>query len=325
MGRPSPTTLRTFAVAGRLQSFRDAAEELHVTPSAVSHQVRTLEEWVGADLFVRSTRRVELTPVGAALADALGKAFTQVDRALDRAREESTDQRLRVSALPLFTNTWLAPRLSGFEEQWPGLSIRVETVNDIVDVAGGQADVGIRNAPASQAGLVRRRLIVLEAVPLCTPELAARVHAPADLAGLTLIEHSARPDGWTQWFRAMGLASVRPGRTISMDSLPSAISAAAKGAGVVLGLAPFIWDAPGVEAMVNPVEGPLVRAGDYSVVYRKRDANRRVVRAFVDWLFAEMKADVHRLRALPRKAVAGPALPPTRAPRQLSTGRPGYD
>lgn len=314
MSRPSPTTLRTFAVAGRLQSFRDAAEELHVTSSAVSHQVRALEEWVGTELFARSTRRVELTAVGAALADALGKSFAQIDRALDRAREESTDVRLRVSALPLFTNTWLAPRLFRFEEQWPGLSIRVETVNEVVDVAGGQADVGIRNSPASQAGLVRRRLIALEAVPLCTPALAARVRAPADLASLTLIEHSARPDGWAQWFRAMGLAGVRPGRTLSMDSLPSAISAAAKGAGVVMGLAPFIWDAPGVDGMVNPVDGPLVQAGDYSVVYRKRDASRRVVRAFVDWLFAEMKADAHRLRALPRKAGApGKASGPLKA------------
>lgn len=295
--RPSPTTLRTFAAAGRLESFRDAAAELHVTASAVSHQVRALEEWVGAPLFRRSTRRVELTPLGAALSEAVGKAFADMDRALDKARDDSTDNRLRVSALPLFANTWLVPRLASFEKRWPGVTIELETVNEVVDLAAGEADVGIRNTPVSQAGLVRRRLMALEAVPLCAPAIAREIHGPTDLPRFTLIEHSARPDGWKTWFEAMGHRGLRPRRTMKFDNLPSAIHAAAEGAGVMLGLAPFVWDAPGVERLVNPIAGPLVPAGEYSVVYSRRDERRRVVRDFVEWICAEMKADARRLRS----------------------------
>jgi len=290
--------LRTFAVAGRLESFRDAARELHVTPSAVSHQVRALEEWVGAPLFRRSTRRVELTSLGASLSKAIGNGFAEIDRALDKAREDSTDDRLRVSALPLFSNTWLLPRLSAFERRWPGLTIDLETVNDVVDLAAGEADVGIRNTPVSSSGLVRRKLIDLQGVPLCTPAIAARIEGPTDLLQCTLIEHSARPDGWRSWFAAMGHTGLEPRKTLRVDNLLSAISAAAKSAGVMLGLAPFIWEAPGVEELENPIAGPLVAAGSYAVVYAKRDEHRRVVRAFVDWIFSEMKSDLRRLRAL---------------------------
>ncbi len=303
MGRPSPTTLRTFAVAGRLQSFRDAAAELHVTASAVSHQVRLLEEWVGAPLFRRTTRKVELTPLGALLSEAIGKSLAQIERALDEARANSVDDRLRVSALPLFSNTWLVPRLASFERLWPGLRIELQTVNDVVDLSAGEADVGIRNAPASESGLVRRRLIEVEAVPLCAPSIAANVDGPADLPRHTLIEHSARPDGWREWFAAMGHPDLVPKRTLSIDNLPSAISAAIEGAGVMLGLSPFVWDAAGVDRLVNPVPGPLVPAGDYSVVYSRRDERRAVVRAFVDWIFDEMKADMRRLRARARAPI----------------------
>ncbi len=305
MSRPSPTTLRTFAVAGRLESFRGAAAELHVTSSAISHQVRALEEWVGAPLFRRSTRRVELTPLGAALCEAIGGGFAQIDRALDQARKDSTDNRLRVSALPLFSNTWLVPRLPSFESRWPELTIELETVNDLVDVASGAADIGIRNSPISSSGLVRRKLIDLQAVPLCTPALAEHIRGPTDLLRHMLIEHSARPDGWRSWFAAMGHAGMKPRKTLRLDNLPSAISAAVQGVGVMLGLAPFVWDAPGAERLRNPIAGPLLPAGCYSVVYAKRDEHRRVVRAFVDWIFAEMKADAPRLRA----ATANQRLP----------------
>jgi LysR family glycine cleavage system transcriptional activator len=313
--RPSPTTLRTFAVAGRLASFRDAAAELHVTPSAVSHQIRALEQWVGAPLFRRSTRQVELTPLGAGLSEAIGKAFAEIDGALDRAREDSTDNRLRVSALPLFSNTWLVARLAAFERRWPGLTIELETVNDVVDLAAGEADVAIRNAPTSSSALARRKLVDLQAVPLCTPAIAARIAAPTDLVRFTLIEHSARPDGWRSWFTAMGHKGLEPRKTLRVDNLPSAISAAVEGVGVMIGLAPFIWEAPGVDRLENPVAGPLVAAGSYSVVYARRDEHRRVVRAFVDWIFAEMKADLRRLQSLGRRTEEGRGREVPRASR----------
>lgn len=298
MSRPSPTTLRAFATAGRLLSFRDAAAELHVTASAISHQVKSLEEWVGAALFTRTTRRVELTALGAQLSESLNDGFAQLDHALDQARTGASDNCLRVSALPLFTNTWLAPRMSAFEQRWPGLSVHVDTVNEVVDLTNSDIDVGIRNTPVSSSALVRRKLIDLYAVPLCTQKLAISINGPADLLQCTLIQHSARPDGWATWFAAQGLPKAKPKKTLSIDNLPSAISAAVQGAGVMMGLAPFVWDAPGVERLVNPIEGPLMAAGDYSVVYRKSDGYRHTVRAFVDWLFEEMKADARRLRKL---------------------------
>jgi len=302
---PPLATLRAFAVAGRRQSLRDAAAELGVTPSAVSHQVAALEAWLGTTLFERSIRRVSLTPAGQALSDELNAALGGMETALARARGDRSAGRLTVSALPLYTQAWLLPRLERFEARYPGLSIAIQTGNRIADLDREDVDVAIRNVAAPTAGLYSRKLLDLRATPLCSPELARELKSPADLSGAVLIEISAGRAGWRDWLAAQGLADLTPRRTLAFDTLPTSIEAAAQGRGVILGLLPLVWDAPAAGSLVAPFATPPMEAGAYMVTCRRAERTRDVVRAFTDWLFAEMRSDSRRLMRVERARLGG--------------------
>lgn len=280
---------------------------MNVTPSAVSHQIKALEDFVGAALFVRSVRAVRLTELGRALAQSVGAAFDGLEVGLARARAGAGQARLKVSALPLFTNVWLVPRLGGFEAAHPGIAIAIETTNRLVDFDTEDFDVAIRNVYAPTPGLASRKLLDLYAVPLCAPKIARTLDEPADLAGATLIDVSARAPGWPEWLEAIGLKGLRPKGTLSFDTVPSALEAAAQGRGVLLGLAPLIFDAPAAKGLTVPFEAPRISAGSYFVVCRRSDLVRPLVRAFIDWITAEMRTDAQRLAGAARRSTAAPA------------------
>jgi len=314
---PGSAALRAFVLAARRQSFRDAGLDLGLTPSAVSHQVRALEQWVGAPLFVRHVRQVRLTPLGQALSERLSRAFSEVDMALEEAKIQARVARLRIAALPLFTNVWLVPRLAGFEALHPELSLSIDTDARLVDLSAGEADVAIRNVAAVTAGLFGRKLLDLRATPLCTPELAHSISTPRDLARATLIDLSIGRAGWPEWLAASGCAGLKPRRTLTFDNVPSALDAAAQGRGVLLGLLPLILDAPNSSRLVAPLRQPPQDAGAYFVVCRRDDRASASVRAFTDWISEEMRADLTRLRRLERTRLGlalavGPARPASR-------------
>jgi LysR family transcriptional regulator, glycine cleavage system transcriptional activator len=295
---PPLATLRAFEAAARRGSFRDAASELGVTPSAVSHQVKLLEQWIGAPLFVRATRAVRLTPLGASLAADMSQSFTLMRTALVNARQ-ADDPRLKISALPLFTNVWLVPNLERFQAKWPDAVIEIETTNRLADFASDTVDVAIRNLTTPpKTALGARKLMDLFATPLCAPALAARFCAPQDLKRATLIHISARDSGWPNWLKAMDLEGLKPAGNLSFDTVPSAIEAAVQGRGVILGLAPLIWDTPAARDLVVPFATPQYHAGSYYVHYRTADLARPLVRAFVEWLVAGVRADARRMTKL---------------------------
>jgi LysR family transcriptional regulator, glycine cleavage system transcriptional activator len=297
---PPLPSLRAFAAAGRRQSLRDAAAELGVSPSAVSHQVRALEAWVGAPLFERGVRQVRLTAEGAVLSQALNKAFAEMAGALDQARRASVASSLKVATLPLFASAWLGPRLHRFEIAHPELSLRIHTDPRVYDLQGGEADVAIRNVDAPGAGLYARKLLDLRGAPLCSADLARDLAVPADLKRMTLIGLSVGRMGWADWLAHAGVAGLKPRRTLTVDTLPEAIDLAVRGQGVMLGLVPLIWDLPRAAELVAPFDVPPRDAGAYFVVCRNQDRATPVVRAFIDWLVSEMRADSRRLLRLER-------------------------
>ena len=295
---PSLSSLRAFATAGRLHSLREAAAELGVTPSAISHQVKALEAWVGAPLFERGVRQVRLTAQGAALSKALNEGFGVIDAALDRARRESATHTLKVATLPLFASAWLSPRLAEFEAMHPALSLSVHTDPRVYDLAAGEADVAIRNVGTATPGLYARKLLDLRATPLCTPAIAADLASPADLRDATLIGMSVGRAGWPDWLAGAGFAGLTPKRTLIVDTIPEAVDAAVAGRGVMLGLTPLIFAMPSAAPLVAPFASAPQEAGAYLVVCRKEDRANPIVRAFVDWLLAAMRADKRRLAHL---------------------------
>lgn len=297
---PPLSSLRAFEAAARLGSFRDAGAELGVTPSAISHQISILEQWVGAPLFTRLVRAVQLTEAGRRLSGDVGAAFERLEAALTRARSGARDARLKLSTLPLFTSVWLTPRLSRFHALHPELSIEIDTSNRLADFAMDDVDVAIRNIYAPTPGLSARKLLDLHAAPMCAPPLARTLRSPDDLAHVTLIHISARKAGWAEWLGAAGCKGLKPKANLSFDTIPAALEAAAQERGVLLGLMPLVWDSPAARELVTPFKGPILSAGSYFAVYRREDRDRVVVRAFVDWIVKEMRADLRRLQRASR-------------------------
>ena len=172
-GLPPLAMLRAFATAGRLESFRDAARELGVTPSAISHQVAGLERWVGAPLFERSARQVRLTAIGRALSADLNVAMEMTFASLSRARREAADTVLHVSASPLFTNAWLTSRLARFQDTHPDMVLQIETTDEPPSFEGDRPDVAVHAMLEPPPGIVAHKLIDLRATPLCTAAVAS--------------------------------------------------------------------------------------------------------------------------------------------------------
>lgn len=304
--RPALTTLQAFVVAARHESIRHAADELGVTASAVSHQIRKLEDWIGAAVFLRAPRQIRLTPLGKKLYRQLSGGFDSIETAIVSARDNTSDVILRVSALPLFTNAWLIPRLEGFDAVCAKarlkISIEIDTGSALTDFDTSRVDVAIRNIMRPDAKLVSRKLIDLSAIPLCAPRVAKNLTRPEDLERATLIHISGRADGWQKWLEASGIKPIQPRGNLSFDTIPAALEAALAGRGVMLGLDPLIWDAPAVSSLVIPFAVKRISAGSYFVVHRRSDRTRRAVTLFADWLVAEVRADARRLSTVSRAA-----------------------
>lgn len=304
---PPLVSLRAFEAAARLGSFREAARELGVTPSAISHQVRQLEAELGLVLFQRAVRAVRLTASGEALARDASDAFDRLGASISRLRDQEGAARLCISALPLITDAWLTPRLEAFQTRYPDVSFEIETTNRVADLYTEDVDLAIRNIYAPDPGLKSYKLIDLHALPVCTPEISARLKSPADLGKEVLIHISSRKAGWPEWLAAAGAAGIKPRSHLSFDSVPSALEAAAQGRGVTLGVLPLLWEAPAARALVLPFSGPKLSAGTYYLVHRKEDKARPAVAAFAQWMTATMRGDKRRLERLNRQRL--PAMP----------------
>jgi LysR family glycine cleavage system transcriptional activator len=295
---PPLTALRAFHAAGRQGSFQEAARALAVTPSAVSHQIRGLEEWLGTPLFTRGARRIELTKAGRALLRDTEAAFTRIATASQRLRR-AQGRKLRVSALPLITGAWLIPRLERFEAKHPDIALEIETTNRIADLDRDGVDVAIRNLRTPTPGVVARKLLDVRGVPVCAPKLLPSLKTPADLARHTLIHITARPDAWDAWLKAAGVAGMKAKRDLSFDTVPAALDAAARGHGVALGMHPLIWEAPIAKELAVPFAPKMDGGSSYYVVHRKADGGRPEVKAFVDWITKEMAAFRAKHQAIP--------------------------
>ncbi len=288
-GLPPLEPLRAFVEAARRRSFRDAAAAMGLTPSAVSHRIKSLERWIGAPLFSRGVREIALTPAGRSLLKAADEGFGRIARAAGRLR--SRDPRpLKVSALPLFVEAWLVPRLDRFHAAHPAVALEIETTNRVSDFERDPVDVAIRNLTRAPSGLAAAKLMDVRGVALATPRIAARLKRPEDLAGETLIHLTARPGGWDRWLGAAGVAGLRPKASLSFDAMPAALEAAARGAGVALGLDPVVRGSAAASRLVEPFPGLRFSESAYYVVHRKADAARPEIRAFVEWLSSEARA-----------------------------------
>jgi LysR family glycine cleavage system transcriptional activator len=309
---PPLAAVRAFEAAARAENFTAAAAELGMTQAAVSYQVKSLEERLGAPLFVRERGRARLTPLGARLLPALTSAFDSIESAFASHREED-ESLLTITTTHTFANTWLAWRLGTFQIDHPELAVRMTTSNELVDLRSGDADVAIRAGRCDWEGHEQYELFkssyTTMASPACIAEVEARIGRgiePADVAEQHLINPS--DEWWHQWFADNGVPADdavfrRPG--VRLDSQADEGHAAMAGQGFAL-LTPLLWKgdvASGRLAVPFP-ERVSTRGWAYWLVY---PAERRLtpkIKRFREWLLAE----IERSRIEPSNAWSKPAM-----------------
>lgn len=281
--------LAAFEAAARHQNFARAAEELHLTASAVSHHVRRLESRIGVALFQRHARGVALTADGRSLADAASSAFSDVEAVLQGLRRAPQQRaQVRLTTLHSLSYAWLVPRLPRFSARHPDIRVRVETEIALTRLDDDGPDLGIRHGPGQWPGLTAHYLMPDSLFPVASPALAAGIGSASDVARAPLIGDLAR-QGWHDWFRLAGIASpALDERAIFSDST-DAFRAAACGLGVAMARAKIVtpWiDDGSLLALPGPV---MPSRWSYYVIHPEHRRLRPEAQAMLEWLLDEVR------------------------------------
>lgn len=301
MRLPPLTALRAFEAVGRLGNVREAADELNVTPAAVSHQIRTLEDHLGVELFVRGARGLQLTEPGAEFLAAATEAFRTLHDGVERLARRSCVERLVVNSLPSFAANFLVPRLAQFHREHPTIELEINTggrFGEVVDLRGLGADIAVRAGLDKGAfpGLLAERLVPEVMFPVCTPSVRdgpSPVRTPDDLVNQTLIIVSRTPEGWPEWIehaRTLGwrMEGLDPHHGLRFDTIQLATTAALQGMGVVIGRRPLIDNFLASGVLVAPFDIEVTSKIAYWLVYSPAMAGAPRLQAFRSWLRAEL-------------------------------------
>ena len=228
---PPLHTLPAFEAAARLGSFLAAAEALHLTPSAISHRIRQLEEHLGQPLFERRHRAVVLTAAGRRYLAVVREALLRLDEASAVLRAPSRE-RLRISAAPALGSKWLVARVAEYQQRHPDLQFTLGTATGLGPLLNGEADIGLRYGEEEWPGLLAWKLFEERVFPVCSPALAAGLQTPADLDGVRLLRHPLL--SWSRWFGAAGLRRPEPASGPTYEDALLMLEAAVAGHGVAL-------------------------------------------------------------------------------------------
>jgi len=282
---PPVAFLRAFARAAETLSFKDAAADLGLSPSALSRQIQALEAHLGVGLFRRLNPGLEITDDGRRYLASVNRALAELRRG--QAALAPRTGPLRVSALESFTESWLIPHLAEFEHAYPGIELQVEATLRYADFTRDPVDVAIRFGTGPWPDLHSEPIVDMAYFPVCSPALLqgdAPLSAPAELRSHTLIHVSQTPDAWRGWLRHAGLADVQPAREITYDHLSIALSAAEVGRGVALA-SPFLCEqrvAAGRLCIPFGLRAPSPTT--YHLVCRPEGLDDPRITAFRDWL-----------------------------------------
>ena len=287
---PPLTAIRAFEAAARLENFSRAAEELGMTQAGVSYQMKLLEERLGAPLFVRKGRGLELTDLGRRIAPRVTQAFGMLGEAFAIARTES-DTVLGITAPRTFATNWLAGRLGGFHALRPDLAVRLEVSDVLVDLAASEFDVAIRGTAVPTPGLVAHFLMRMPVTPLASPAFLVRhpLATPADL--LTVPRLSPEDDWWNLWFETIDDldSSDRICTGLRLESQVLEGHAAIAGHGVAILSPPMFQPALDAGLLVQPFAHVAQYRHAFWLVYPEHKRNLPKVRALRDWLLDEVK------------------------------------
>ncbi len=292
---PPLDLLLGFESAARHLSFTKAGEELYLTQSAVSRQIKELEDQLGVPLFQRRHRALALTEAGHQFYAAAAQALSTMRAATDRLRQQTGRKALSVTTTHSFASLWLIPRLAGFTREHPGVDVRITADIKMQDLERDGLDLALRHGPASLAGPNAVRLFGEKVFPVCSPKLLKKkkpLQTPADLRNHVLLQYDD-PDvrhpwlHWKTWLEVERIADRKPAGTLSFSGYEQIIPAAAAGHGVALGRSPLVKDLLAAGELVAPFKSQADPARAYFAIVSKNAAGRPEVAAFVEWLKTE--------------------------------------
>ena len=289
---PPLTALRAFEAAGRHLSFTKAAHELHVTQAAISHQVKSLEKYLGLKLFRGLNRTLLVTDAGQLYLPPLTDAFEGITRATHRLRQHLGRARLTVSVLPSFAAGWLVPRLGRFRQRCPDVDLRIDPTNSLTDFRRDGVELGILYGRGNYPGLRTDRLMREEFFPVCSPRLLegpAPLRDPADLTHHTLLHDDMTVD-WRTWLLAAGVEGVDAERGITVTDSSMLLRAAIAGQGVALARSVLAADEIASGRLVRPFDVDVPTEYAYYLAYPEKSADQPNVVAFREWILEEARA-----------------------------------
>ncbi len=284
---PPLNPLRAFEAAARLSSVSAAAEELCVSHSAVSQQIRQLEHYFGQRLFSRPGRRVEPTPAALAYLEDVRAALDRISISSERFREGRLHRFLSLNATPSFALRWLIPKTAEFQIANPSIQLRMSTsTTDSIDQLDAPYDFIFRRDAMVREAYSCRRILDDVAMPVISPTLAARqpIQSPADLLNCTLLHARLRPNAWKQWFEVAGLPMPETTGGSFLDNIYLSIEAAITGVGAAIAPLVLVEDDLRSGRLIAPFPEISLEGPGFHVLYRDEAARERGGRAFLRWL-----------------------------------------
>lgn len=289
---PPLKSLRYFASAARHLSLSKAADELHVTHSAISHQIKALEDHLGVKLFRRQGRGLRLTEAGQAYWPVVQDSFDRLADASEKLSRRKTAGPLTVTCMPSFASRWLVPHLGSFREKHPDIDVRIAADERVVDFARDEVDVAIRHGLGKWPGVVAERLLRENHFPACSPKLLEgpnAIRTPEDLFKHTLLhDYDWRGNFWLDWFRAAGFGNVDLRHALSFNNSALMLQAAIDGLGVALTQQILVADDLRAGRLVKPFDLQIETEYGYWIAMPPHYQQRPKVAAFRDWILEEM-------------------------------------
>lgn len=298
---PPLSALRLFEAAGRHSSFKLAAEELHLTPSAVSHGIVSLERWLGIALFDRGPRGLALTEAGRDYLPYIAEALTMIATGTQRLPSKRADRRIVISSAPAFAARVLLPNLQRFRARHPDIAIAIDTAHRQVGFPIDGVDLAIRMSRGPWPGLASTRLLGARLVPVCSPAYAASLAADGapvdltrvdltrvDLTRAALIHLSSASEDWSVWADAVGLTGLDFSRGVILDTIGMGVEAAIAGLGVLMGRRPLIDRELAAGQLVAVSAHTVEAATAYWLVGAEATQARPDIAAFRRWVVEEV-------------------------------------
>ncbi len=290
---PPMNALRAFEAAGRHGSFTRAAEELFVTPGAISRQITGLEDYLGVPLFNRNHREVKLTNESREYLTVLTNVFEQIERGTKRLLEVKFEHHLHIRCSLTLTLRWLVPRLLRFHALHPKQQIRLTTTLPIApaDVTAGAIDVAFITGTGDWPDMVAHRLVEIELMPVCSPKLLAGgrpLRSVADLEHLSLLHSLQRPNDWSNWLKSMNATALDPYGGLSFESSSLAYQAAIEGIGVAMAQRVLVQDDIAAGRLIAPFDSTVKDGTAFHLIYPVAEAENPRIVEFRDWIIDDV-------------------------------------